>query len=37
MVEEAVEEILELVKKAAECFKTGGDDDFDFNTDGKRD
>lgn len=35
MVEEAVEEVLELVRKAAEVFKaTHENDDFDFLADG---
>lgn len=35
MVEEAVEEVLELVRKAAEVFKaTHENDDFDFLVDG---
>lgn len=35
MVEEAVEEVLELVRKAAEVFKaTHENDDFDFIADG---
>jgi len=36
MVEEAVEEVLDLVKKAAEEFEAcGGEDEFDFLMDGK--
>lgn len=36
MVEEAVEEVLDLVKKAAEEFKAcGGVDEFDFLMEGK--
>ena len=36
MVEEAVEEVLDLVKKAAETFKAcGGVDEFDFLMEGK--
>lgn len=35
MVEEAVEEVLELVRKAAEAFKAAHEsDDFDFLVDG---
>jgi hypothetical protein len=36
MVEEAVEEVLELMKKAAQDFKAGaGVDEFDFCMEGK--